>query len=147
MSPVRSRRGFALLTVMLLMAIATALVTAAMNSSLAESDVSQAGTLQRRVFVGAEAELWYTVTHLSPGVLRLRPLGTVSATSRTVGDMTLIVTVDKVDTSVVWTVATAIVRRSGTVARHRLGMTSLIPSDSTDLAIHPVSERSWVELF
>ena len=143
----RNRRGFALITVMLLMAVGTALIVGAMNSSLAESEVSRAGTLHRRALVGAESELWATVSGLASATLRGRPLGVISATSRTVGDMTLIVTVDKVDTSVVWTVATATIRRSGMVARHRLGMTSLIPRDSTDPLLHPVSERAWVELF
>jgi hypothetical protein len=143
----RNRCGFALITVMLLMAVGTALIVGAMNSSLAESEVSRAGTLQRRALVGAESELLAVVGSLAPATLRGRPLGMVSASSRTVGDMTLIVTVDKVDTSVVWTVATATIRRSGMVARHRLGMTSLIPRDSTDPLLHPVPERAWVELF
>ena len=143
----RDRGGFALLTVLLLMAVGTALAVGLVNGSVASREQSRLETFQRRALVGAESELWSTVSVLVPAVLRAQPVGTVSATVRTVGEMTLIVTVDKVDTAVVWTVATAIIRRSGMVARHRLGMTSLISSDSTDPAVHPVPERAWVELF
>lgn len=142
-----NRPGFALLAVLVLMAVGTALIVGAIDSSLAEGEIARSATMQRRALVSAETGLWSTVSSLGADAMRIRPLGPVGVTSQTLGDMTLIVTVDKVDTSVVWTVATATIRRSGMVARHRLGMTSLIPGDPTDPSLHPVPERAWVELF
>lgn len=119
----------------------------AMNGSLAEGETARIGTMKRRVLVGAEAEAWTAASGLGAATLRSSPLGQVSATSRTVGDMTLIVTVEKVDTSNVWIVASAAIRRPGIVARHRVGISLLIPRDTVDLVLRPVPERAWAELF
>ncbi len=142
-----NRRGFALLIVMVLMAVGSALMVAAMNGSLAEDETARIGTMQRRALVGAESELWTTLTTLGAPALRVAPLGSSSSTSRSLGDMTLTVAVEKVDTSNVWIVATATIRRSGIIARHRVGMSLLIPHDTADLALHPVPQRAWAELF
>lgn len=143
----RGRRGFALVTVLLLMVVGTALVFGAMSYSLVDGAIARNDTMHRRAQVAAEAELWTTVSSLTASDLRLRPLGPVNAVDRTIGDIALIVTVDRVDTYVVWTVATATIRRTGMVARHRVGMTLLIPHDSSDPALHPVPLRAWAELF
>ncbi len=137
------RRGFALLLVMVLMAVGSALMLSAMSASLAEGETARIGTMKRRVLVGAEAEAWGAVSGLNAATVRAAPLGQVSTASRAIGDMTLIVTVEKVDTSNVWIVASATIRRSGLVARHRIGMSLLIPRDSADLALHLVPERAW----
>lgn len=142
-----NRRGFALIIVMLLMALGSAIMVGAMNGSLAESETARIGTMQRRALVGAESEAWTTFGHLGAPALRDAPLGSVSATSRIVGEMTLIARVEKVDTSIVWIVATATIRRSAMVARHRVGMSALIPDDTADLRLHAVPERAWAELF
>ncbi|HEY8310401.1 MAG TPA: hypothetical protein VIG47_07590, partial [Gemmatimonadaceae bacterium] len=83
----------------------------------------------------------------SVSLLRPAPLGRVSSTSRRSGDLSLITTVDKVDTSNVWIVVSATIQQSGTVARHRLGISVQIPQDPTDPMLHPVPERAWAELF
>lgn len=142
-----NRRGFALIIVILLMALGSALMIGAMNGSLAESETARIGTVQRRALVGAESAAWTIFGDLDAPALRHAPLGSVSATSRTVGDMTLIITADKVDTSIVWIVATATIRRSGIAARHRVGISALIPHDTADLMLRPVPERAWAELF
>lgn len=141
------RRGFALVTVLLLMVVGSALAFGAMTFALSDSGIASADTMHRRVQVAAEAELWTTVSSLTASDLRLRPLGPVRAVDRTIGDVALIVTVDRVDTYVVWTVATATIHRTGVVARHRVGMTLLIPHDSSDPTLHPVPGRAWAELF
>jgi len=142
-----NRRGFALIIVMLLMAVGTALMVAAMDGSLAEAETASTETLQRRALVGAESEAWATFRSLDAAVLRHAPNGPVSVTSRIVGDMKLIATVDKVDTSVVWVVATAAIQRPAIVARHRIGLSVLIPDDAADLTLRLVPDRAWAELF
>jgi hypothetical protein len=119
----------------------------AMNGSVVDTETSNVETLKRRAFVGAESEVWVTYGGLGASALRSSPIGPVSATTRTIDDMTLIATVDRVDTSIVWIVATATIHRSGTVARHRVGMSALIPRDTADMALHLLPERAWAELF
>ena len=143
----KNRNGFALLTVLVLMAIGTALIFGAMNGALSEDELASAGTARRRALVAAETELWSAAASQSVSLLRPAPLGRVSSTTRRSGDMSLITTVDKVDTSNVWIVVSATIEQSVTVARHRLGISVQIPQDSTDLALHPVPERAWAELF
>jgi hypothetical protein len=143
-----NQRGFALLIVMVLMAVGSALMVATINGSLAEGETAHIGTLQRRALVGAESAMWETVTDLAAPILRVAPLGPVSVSDQDVDDMHLTVTVDRVDTSNVWVVAIATIRGpSGMVARHRVGMSVIIPRDTSDLLLHPVEERSWAELF
>jgi hypothetical protein len=142
------RRGFALIIVLLLMAVGTALMFSAMDGSLAESETARSGTLRRRVLVAAESELWTTLRAVSVPALRLAPLGPVTGTTAVADDITLIAMVEKVDTTVVWIVATATIRRAGVVvARHRVGMSALIPRDASDSTLHLVPERAWAELF
>lgn len=142
------RRGFTLIMVLLLMAVGTALIFSAMDGSLAESETARSGTLRRRVVVASESELWTMLRTASVPTLRLAPLGPVTATTTLADGVTLIATVDKVDTTVVWIVATATIHRAGVaVARHRVGMSALIPRDAADITLHPVPERAWAELF
>lgn len=142
-----NRRGFALLIVMVLMAVGSAMMVAAMTESLAEDETARIGTMRRRALVGAESEAWTTLNGLGAPALRDAPLGQVSTGSRTVSDLVLTVTVEKVNTSDVWIVATATVRRAGNVARHRVGISAVIPGDTADLRLHPIPERAWAELF
>jgi hypothetical protein len=142
------RRGFALIMVMLLMAVGTALMFSAMDGSLAESETAHSGTLRRRALVAAESELWTTLRAASVPALRIAPLGSVTSTTAIADDITLIATVEKVDTTVVWIVATATIRRAGVaVARHRVGMSALISRDAADITLHLVPDRAWAELF
>lgn len=141
------RRGFALVIVLLMMLLGSALMFGAMSGSLTETETATVGTMQRQVLVGAESEAWNTLTGIDVPTLRHLPLGPVGATSRTDGNIVLNAMVEKVDTSIVWIVATATIHGGNLVARHRIGITALIPHDTTDLSLHPVPERAWVELF
>lgn len=129
------------------MAIGIALIFAAMNDSLFDAEAAGADTLRRRVLVGAESAAWNALSSSNAAVLRAAAAGRVSVATATDGEMTLITTVDKTDNSNVWIVATATIQRSATVARHRIGLSALIPSDTTDLTLHLIPERAWAELF
>jgi len=143
----RARPGFALVIVLLLMAVGSALMVVALNESLTGLASAQTGTLQRHALVAAESEAWTTLHGLQAAALRGAPVGRFSETSRTIGDLTLIATVDKVDNSNVWVVAVATIRWSAAVARHRVGLSAFIPGDSADLLLRLVPERGWAELF
>jgi hypothetical protein len=136
-----------LLLVVISMAIGSALMMSAITSSVQEGEMARLGTLRRRALVSAESDLWMTLSSLHSSSLRLAPVGSISRVSHSSGDLTLIVTVEKVDTANVWIVAIATIHRSGLVARHRLGMSAFIPRDTADPVVHPVPERAWAELF
>jgi hypothetical protein len=119
-----------------------------MNDALAEAAITRGATMRRRALVAAETGAWTALGVTGAAPLRNAPLGPVSSSSQTVGDMTLTATVDKVDTTVVWIVSTATVRRAGrVVARHRVGISALIPLDTADALLHRLPERAWAELF
>jgi hypothetical protein len=119
-----------------------------MNDALAEAATTRGATMRRRALVAAETGAWTALGVTGAAPLRNAPLGPVSSSSQTVGDMTLTATVDKVDTTVVWIVSTATVRRAGrVVARHRVGISALIPLDTADALLHRLPERAWAELF
>jgi hypothetical protein len=141
------RRGFALVIVLLMMILGSALMFGAMNDSLVETETARAGAMRRQALVGAETAAWDALAHVDLPTLRHLPLGPAGSTSRVDGNLMLNATVEKVDTSVVWIVATATIHGGSLVARHRIGITALIPRDTTDLSLHPVPERAWVELF
>ena len=142
-----SRRGFALVVVLLMMMLGGALMFGTMSGSLSETEAATVGTMQRQVLVGAESEAWNALASADAATLRHLPLGLAGAVSRVDGNMLLNATVEKVDTSIVWIVATATIHGGNLVARHRIGITALIPRDTADLSLHPVPERAWVELF
>jgi hypothetical protein len=141
------RRGFVLIVVLLLMTLGSALMIGAMNGSLVETEIVRVGTMQRQALVDAESEAWNAMISVDVAALRRSPLGPASVTSHAAGNIVLNATVEKVDTSIVWIVATATIHGGNLVARHRIGITALIPHDTTDLSLHPVPERAWVELF
>jgi Tfp pilus assembly protein PilX len=143
----KNQSGFALLIVLVLMAVGTALIFSAMNGALLEDEIARTGTARRRALVAAEAELWTAATTQSAAPMRIASPGRVSSTSQRIGELSLITTVDKVDTSNVWIVVSATIQQPGTVARHRLGISVQIPRDTGDLTLHPVPERAWAELF
>ena len=147
MNNAHGRRGFALVIVVLLMAVGSALMIVALNGSLANTVSAESETLQRRALVAAETEAWLTLHGLRSAALRSAPAGRFSETNRTIGDLTLIATVDKVDNSNVWIVAIATIRWSSAIARHRVGLSAFIPGDSADLLLRLVPERGWAELF
>lgn len=141
------RRGFVLIIVVLLTALGGILVMGLLNGSAGDAALARLETMQRRVLSGAESAAWGAFTGADASALRHRPPGPVSVVTRVMGDMTLIASVDKADTSVIWIVATATIQRGRRIARHRIGITALIPHDTTDLTLHLVPERAWVELF
>ena len=144
----RNRPGFALVVVLVLMAVGSALTIATISSSLAEDETARLGTLQRRALVAAESALWRSAGILSASAMRLAPPGPTTVSDLAAGDTRLTVTADKVDTSNVWLVVVATIHgSSGTIARHRLGMSLQIPRDTTVLRLYPVPERAWAELF
>jgi hypothetical protein len=141
------RRGFALILVLLMMILGSALMVGAINASLSETETASVGTMQRQVLVGAESAAWDALATADVPAIRHLPLGLVGAVSRVDGDVMLNATVEKVDTSIVWIVATATIHGGVLVARHRIGISALIPHDTADLSLHPAPERAWVELF
>jgi hypothetical protein len=129
------------------MAVGVALTFAAAGNALVDAQASETDTAQRRALVAAEAAAWTLLGSSNVAALRAAPAGRVNSSITRDRDLTLITTVDKTDNSNVWIVATAMIQRSAVVARHRIGLSAVIPNDSTDLALHLVPERAWAELF
>ncbi len=142
------REGFALLLVVVLLGLACALALSALDSNIAEANAVHLDHMRRRTTMAAESEVWNTILSQNADDIRRAPLGTASVTRRMEGDITLISTIDKVDTTNVWIVATAAILTSSSVmARHRVGLSARIPRDSADSVLHVLPERAWVELF
>lgn len=145
MPPTRS--GVALLLVIALMGVAAALVIAATDTVESESRTAMGEADRHLATVAAETEIWTTLHGLDARAVRTFPIGTRSANTRTTAALTLITSVDRVDTSTVWIVATATLRNRANFARHGIGMTVLIPHDPADSVLRPAPDRAWVELF
>lgn len=141
------RRGFALLTVMLLMAAGSALMLVTVNASIAESETARTSTLRRRALGASESGAWTTLAALTTASLRVAPVGTRMVSITTDGNTSVTTTVEKVDTTIVWIVSTATIHQPGIVGQHRVGLSVLIPRDTLDRALHLVPERAWAELF
>lgn len=145
--PRSSRSGFVLLIVMIAMVLASALMIGALYRAATEADVARTGTMRRRALSLAESAAWSAMLGASAPTIRAAPTGLINSSSTTVGDATTSVTVEKVDTSNVWIVAVATVRQRATWARHRVGVSAFIPSDTSVVVIRPIPDRAWVELF
>ena len=143
----RSRRGVALLIVIFLMAVSAALMLSATDAALSDVSAVTSVTDRDRTIVAAEAELWRTLATLDARVLRSAPRGRISALRSTEGALTLTRSVEKADTTNVWIVATATISSGSRLAKHRLGMSVLLPNDPADSVLVPIRDRAWVELF
>ena len=142
-----NRPGFALVTVMLLMAAGSALMLVTVNASIAESETARTSTLRRRALASSESGAWIMLAALNAAMLRGAPIGTRIVSATTDGNTSVTTTVEKVDTTIVWIVSTATIRQGSTVGRHRVGLSAVIPRDTMDLTLHPMPERAWAELF
>ncbi|MDQ2891117.1 MAG: hypothetical protein M3R65_11295 [Gemmatimonadota bacterium] len=143
----QERRGVALLFVVIFVGVAAATVLAATDASLSERETTRLNAMRRRTLVASESEAWTSLITADVRSIRAAPVGSVVLGRRNAGDVALITTIDKVDTSYAWIVATATIRSGGSIARHRIGITVLIPRDSLDAVLHPVPQRAWAELF
>ncbi|HEY8311266.1 MAG TPA: PilX N-terminal domain-containing pilus assembly protein, partial [Gemmatimonadaceae bacterium] len=83
----KNQSGFALLIVLVLMAVGTALIFSAMNGALLEDQLARAGTARRQALVAAETEVWTAAGSQSVSVMRAASIGPVSSTSRRAGDL------------------------------------------------------------
>ena len=141
------RRGVALLVVVFLMAVSAALTLAANDQVLSDLAAVITVTERDRTIVAAEAELWRTLRGLDARLMRNAPVGRVLASRSMTGDIALTSSVEKADTTNVWIVATATIRTGGNLARHRIGMSVRIPTDSADSMLVPLRDRAWADLF
>ena len=145
--PRKSRRGVALLIVIFLMAVSASLMLSATDAALSDVSAVTSVTDRDRTTAAAELELWQTLATLDARVMRSAPRGRISAMRRTEGALTLTRSVEKTDTTNVWIVATATMRSGSRFAKHRVGMSVLIPDDPADSVLVPIPDRAWVELF
>ena len=141
------RRGFALITVMFLMAAGSALMLVTVNASIADSETARTSTIRRRALGASESGAWTTLYALDAAALRGAPIGTRIVSATTDVNTSVTTTVEKVDTTIVWIVSTATIHQAGTVGQHRVGLSVLIPRDTMDQVLHTVPERAWAELF
>ena len=137
----------ALLIVLFVMALAAALMLATNDRVMSDLGAVSRITDRDRTIVAAEAEVWRTLAALDARVVRTAPVGRVLSQRTVVGDMVLTRTVEKTDTTNVWIVGTATVRTGAALARHRVGMSLVLPSDLADSVLVPIPHRAWTDLF
>ncbi len=147
MSAIRGRNGFALLIALAAILIASALMLAAQYSVQSDITLSRAGTLRRLATVASETAAWTAVENITAAILRADSIGTVRRSLVVNGFDTTTVVLIKTDTTFAWLVADASILRGSQRARHRVGVTLVIPRDTMRMTLVTIAGRAWVEAF
>jgi len=127
------------------MVLAAALLTAVAFRAAEEQRVALSTMLRVSTFGIAESALRESVDQVSPGALRLLPIGTPVALTSAYPDVA--VSVVRTDSTIAWIVAAATVRRGRDVARRRLGMSVTFSPDTLARHVRVVPDRAWAEFF
>ena len=141
------RQGFALFVTLAALLLAAAVMLAAVLRSNTDVHAARLATLRARAFVAAESALWTTSAATTAPSVRAMPIGGRARVQTDSADLSTLVTIVRVDTSMAWIVSAATVRRGNDIAYHRLGLSIRVSSDSTDHVAHELSDRGWAELF
>lgn len=141
------RGGFALFIALIAVIIATALMLGSSLRVRTDSSLARSGTLRRMATSAAESAVWTTLRTTSAATTRLDPIGTVRKSTIYIDGVTTTVMMTRTDTTHVWIVADAYVRRGVEWARHRAAASALLPADSMSTGLVPMPERAWVESF
>ncbi|MGI8547404.1 MAG: hypothetical protein ACR2M1_08710 [Gemmatimonadaceae bacterium] len=147
MSAIRGRNGFALLIALAAILIASALMLAAQYSVQSDITLSRAGTLRRLAAVASETAAWNAVENITAAIVRGDSIGSVRKSIVVNGSDTTTVVLIKTDTTFAWLVADASILRGSQRARHRVGVTLVIPRDTMRMTLVPIAGRAWVEAF
>ena len=146
LSPALSNRpGFALISALLAMILATALIAAIAFRASETTHSAHALTLRVAAFNAAESALTTALAATNASTLRTTPIGySLPVLTPQLGTT---LTAVRTDTTIAWLVATTELHRGDDVARHRIGMSVLIPRDTSQHHLTPVRERHWAELY
>ncbi len=147
MSAIRGRNGFALLIALAAILIASALMLAAQYSVQSDITLSRAGTVRRLAAVASETAAWNAVDNITAAIVRGDSIGSVRKSIVVNGSDTTTVVLIKTDTTFAWLVADASILRGSQRARHRVGVTLVIPRDTMRMTLVPIAGRAWVEAF
>lgn len=147
MSAIRGRNGFALLIALAAILIASALMLAAQYSVQSDITLSRAGTLRRLAAVASETAAWNAIDNITAAIVRGDSIGSVRKSIVVNGSDTTTVVLIKTDTTFAWLVADASILRGSQRARHRVGVTLVIPRDTMRMTLVPIAGRAWVEAF
>ncbi len=139
------RRGFALVTVLVVMVLAIALMMAAQYRASAEAVAARYASLRRRAFVASEAELLNAVA--AAASVRNNPIGASTTRNVTRSSVSVLVVTTRVSDDHVWITSAATATDGVLSARHRLGVSLTIDARHPTSTPLPLAERAWVELF
>jgi hypothetical protein len=141
-----NRNGFALLIALLAIVIVTALMLGTLLRTNQDTDVARAETLTQHAFAAAETALWDAVASADTRMLRMEPMGAITMSRISLGQLTTNVTVIKIDTAAIWIVSDAEIREGSEEAHHRIGLSATLAADTTDARLSPIHDHGWVEL-
>ena len=143
-----SPRGFALAAALLAVVMIGALIVGVQFATTEETRVGLAGNDRETALNGCESALAMTIA--DPGLRLPDSIGVGATVSGAVGGLgpPIIVYITRLDSAVYSIVAEAVPEPRSTRAARRVGVVvkSSIAGDGS-IAVDPISERPWVELF
>ncbi|MFL5467786.1 MAG: hypothetical protein ACJ79N_12015 [Gemmatimonadaceae bacterium] len=144
----RTRRGYVLVAALLAMVLIGALAVAATFATTEDTKAGAAAVARDRALNAAESAIAMVVAQ-QVGVLPVS-IGITGATSTSVGGLDVPTTVylTRLDSTVYSIVAEAVADRSQSGARRRIGVWVRAHQRADgSIAIDPIPERPWSELF
>jgi len=140
------RPAFVLFTTLVAIVIVALLIGTLAFQSAETGRLARLTTLHHAAMASAEGGGWSTFAAVDVPTLRAAPIGTVTRTTTTSGELIRNVTVIKIDTTMVWIVAAATIQRGRERGLHRIALSAMIPSD-TSRALSPLPGAPWVDLY
>lgn len=138
--------GFALLFTLVAIVLVSALVSATMFRITENNYLAQLTTLKLHTMAESERRLWTTLADPALTPMASAPIGTVKTLTWLTGETTTLVTVTKVDSTMLWLVATANTQRGRLLTLHRTGVSARLHPVGGRLA-QPISGPAWVDLY
>jgi len=139
-------RGFALLFTLVAIVIVSALVVATMFRVTENNYLAQLTTLRLHVMAESERRLWTAMDDPELFELPFAPIGTTKRSTSTEDGVTTIITVTKVDSTLLWLVATTTAQRGRLSAAHRTAVSAQLAASLLHPAT-PLQGVAWVDLY
>jgi Tfp pilus assembly protein PilX len=145
---IRSHKGFALAAALLVLLLASALVTGVFVAATEETRIGIAGMERRLAFIAAESAIEMTIATFRPDTTAA--IGLAGTKTISIGDLEapVVVYVTRLDSALYWIVADAGATPVEARASRRIGVVvTAVAAPDHSIIIDRISERWWSELF
>ena len=147
-SPRLERKGFVLVAVLIAIVLIGAIAASVIFATTEDTRAGSAGIARDMALIATESAI--AVTLGDPGLALPSPIGVAGTVSHRLDEDGSAVTIyiTRLDSAIYWIVADAVPDRARSGARRRIGvLVTAVKRDDGFMAIDPVSERYWSELF